>query len=88
MSSSQTSADKFWELEKRINEDKHKPGVACDTRRSKMIENIITLIEEGVIGTDDLLDFSDNLVSTVQLMLELYKGEKSAKDNGWNDYNI
>lgn len=88
LSSSDNPADKFWKLEKRINTDKHRIGVACDMRRSKMIENIITLIEEGVIGIDDLLDFSDHLVSTVQLILELYQGEKSAKDNGWNNYNI
>lgn len=88
LSSSDNPADKFWELEKRIKTDKCKTGVVCEMSRSKMVENIISLITEGVIGTDDLLEFSDNLKSTVQLMLELYQGEKSAEDNGWNNYNI
>ena len=88
LSCSDNPADKFWKLEKRINTDKHKTGVVCDMRRSKMVENIISLITEGVIGIDDLAEFSDNLKSTVQLMLELYQGEKSAEDDGWNNYNI
>lgn len=86
LSSSQTSADKFWELEKRINADKHKTGVACDMRKSKMVENITSLITEGVITIDDISEFSDKLKATVQLMLEIYKGEKSAEDNGWNNF--
>lgn len=86
LSSSNNPADKFWELEKRIKTDKCKTGVVCEMSRSKMVENIISLITEGVIGTDDLLEFSDNLKSTVQRMLELYQGEKSAEDNGWNNF--
>lgn len=88
LSSSDNPADKFWELEKRIKIDKHKTGIVCEMSRSKMIENIISLITEGVIGIDDLAEFSDNLKSTVQLILEVYQGEKSAEDDGWNNYNI
>ena len=51
-----------------------------------MVEKIISLITEGVIGIDDLAEFSDNLKSIVQLMLEVYQGEKSAEDNGWNSF--
>lgn len=76
LSSSDNPADKFWELEKRIDTDKHKIGVACDMRRSKMVENIISLITEGVITIDDISEFSDNFKATVQLMIEIYKGEK------------
>ena len=86
LSSSNNPADKFWGLEKRINTDKHKIGVACDMRRSKMVENITSLITEGVITIDDISEFSDNLKATVQLMLKLYKGEQSAEDNGWNNF--
>ena len=86
LSSSDNPADKFWKLEKRINTDKHKTGVVCDMRRSKMVEKIISLITEGIITIDDISEFSDNLKATVQLMLELYKGEKSAEDNGWNNF--
>lgn len=87
LNSSDNPADKFWKLEKRIKTDKHKTGVVCEISRSKMVENIISLITEDVIGTEDLLEFTDNLKSTVQLMLELYQGEKWVKDNGWSNYN-
>jgi len=86
--SSDNPSNKFWELEKRINKDKHKTGVVCDMRRSKMVENIISLITEGVISIDEISKFSDNLRATVQLMLELYKGEKLSKYNGWSNHNI
>ena len=86
LSSSDNPADKFWKLEKRIKNDKHKTGIVCEMSRSKMIENITSLITEGVITIDDISEFSDNLKATVQLMLEIYKGEKSAEDNGWNNF--
>ncbi len=82
LSSSDNPADKFWKLEKHINTDKHKTGVVCDMRRSKMVEKIISLITEGVITIDDISEFSDNLKATVQLMLGIYKGEKSAEVDG------
>ena len=53
----------------RIATDKLKTGVVCDMRRSKMVENIISFIDDGVIGIDDLSEFSDNLKETVHLML-------------------
>ncbi len=65
LSSSDNLSNKFWELEKRINRDKHKTGVVCDMRRSKMVENITTLITEGVITIDDISEFSGNLKATV-----------------------
>ena len=76
LNSSKVSSEKFWELEKRIKTDKHKTGVICDMRRSKLVENIISLISEGVIIADDLSEFSDDLKSTVQLMIERYHRNK------------
>lgn len=69
LNSSNSPADKFWELEKRINTDKHKTGVVCDMRKSKMVENIISFITDGVIGIDDLSEFGDDLKVAIQLIL-------------------
>lgn len=85
---SDSPAEKFWSLEKRIKTDKHKTGVVCEMTRSKMLENIISLIIDGAIDIDDLAEFSNNLKSTVKLMLELYQGEKSAEKSGWNKSNL
>ena len=69
------SADKkpseiFWELEKRIKNDKHHPGVIIDVRKSSVILDIIRLIRLDVITYDDLTDFSDELQLTVKMLLD------------------
>lgn len=52
---------KFWELEKRIREDKKNPGVTIDIRRSTAVHNIILLLSYEVITVEDLRDFSAKL---------------------------
>ena len=56
------ASDKFWELEKRIREDKRKTAVlARDIRRSNMLSLMMDLIHEGAISADDLDGFSKDL---------------------------
>ena len=83
LSSSENASEKFWELEKRIKQDKRSTGVICEVKRSNLIENILSLINEGVICFYDLSEFSDNLQATFKLMLEIMQGEKSAEEDGW-----
>ena len=72
LSRDQNASDIFWELEKRIREDKRKTGVlARDIRRSNMLRLIINLIYEGAISEDDLKDFSEDLQDTVKTRLEI-----------------
>ena len=47
-------SDKFWALEERINKDKKDKGVILRKSRSQMLSNILSLIEEGAIGYEDL----------------------------------
>ena len=82
LSSNENASDKFWKLEKRIKQDKRRTGVICEVKRSNLIENILLLINEGVICFDDLSVFSNNLQATVKLMLEIMQGEKSAEEDG------
>ena len=44
-------SEKFWELEKRIKTDRRKKGVICELRKSIMVDNIISLINEDAITT-------------------------------------
>ena len=81
LSSNENASDKFWKLEKRIKQDKRSTGVICEVKRSNLIENIFSLINEGVICFDDLSEFSDNLQATVKLMLEILQGKKSAEED-------
>lgn len=60
---------KFWQLEKRIHQDKRKPGVLIDMRRSMMIQNILGLLNDEIITINDLDDFSDELKETINRWL-------------------
>ncbi len=63
-------SEKFWDLEKRINEDKKSAGVILEMRRSQLISNIAHLINDGVIGFDDLKEFSDGLKDSVRVFTD------------------
>ncbi len=64
-------SDKFWKLEKRINQDKNHRGVLIEMRRSLFIRNLVSLVQEGVIEVSDLNDFSDKLIKTVLGLLKI-----------------
>ena len=53
------ASEKFWELEKRIKEDKHHPGVIMELKKSEVIWDIARLIRLNVIMYEDLSEFSD-----------------------------
>lgn len=61
LNNDKASSEKFWELEKRINSDKHSPGVSVQFRKSDMLSIILRLISDGVICYDDLSEFGDGL---------------------------
>lgn len=60
------ASDKFWELEKRIREDKRSVGVVADMRRSQMYSNLLSLLVNEIIREDDLDGFSEELSETVK----------------------
>lgn len=64
------ASDNFWELEKRIINDKKRPGVCLDLKKSDVYWDIAKLIDDEVITFDDLDDFSDDLKSAVTLILK------------------
>ena len=74
-----SAADNFWELEKRIREDKKHPGVIVDMRRSTFVYHLIDLLADDVITYDDLDGFNDNLKDTVcqlaKRQKEIYSGD-------------
>ena len=65
------ASEKFWELEKRIKEDKHHPGVIMELKKSEVIWDIVRLIRLKVITYDDLSDFSNELQMEVKRILEM-----------------
>ena len=65
------ASEKFWELEKRIKEDKRQPGVIMELSKSEAIWDIVRLIRLKVITYYDLSEFSDKLQQEVKRILEM-----------------
>lgn len=63
------ASTKFWELEKKIKNDRRKPGVLIEVRKSEMIWDLVRLIHDGAITMNDLEEFSNELKESVEFML-------------------
>lgn len=61
LADSGAASDKFWELDRRIQEDGKRVGVSARMSRSNMYHNLAMLLVDGVITLSDLDDFSDDL---------------------------
>ena len=64
------ASTKFWELEKRIKQDKKNPGVLIELSKSDMLWDIAGLIRRNIITIEDLVEFSDALKEEVTLILQ------------------
>ena len=67
------ASDKFWELEKRIQNDRRHPGVIIEVSKSNAVFDIVRLIRLDVITYDDLADFSDDLQQAVKELLDIHR---------------
>lgn len=64
------ASDIFWELDKRMREDKRKAGVVVrDMSRSNMDMHIMNLLSEGAITLDDLSEFSEEYRGRIELIM-------------------
>ena len=60
------ASKRFWELEKRIKQDKKCPGVLItDMSKASAIYDIATLVREEIISIKELNDFSSDLREAV-----------------------
>ena len=63
----------FWELEKRIKEDKKYPGVIIrDLDKSNFDDYTLILIRDKLINEDDIKDFSDEFKENIKKRRETY----------------
>lgn len=65
-----SAAENFWEVQKRIREDKRSVGVIADMRKSMFWINMIRLLRQEVITLDDLDGFSEELVGKLRMIFE------------------
>ncbi len=68
-------SERFWQLYERIMADKRSSGVQLRLSRSKLLESILWLIDDGVITVEDLEDFSDELKETVNTCMAIRRWE-------------
>ena len=73
MSEEGEPSEKFWRLERKIQEDKKSVGVIAEVTRKKMETTMIALIRENVIGWDDLESFSEELIKTIEYIIKNFK---------------
>lgn len=73
------ASEKFWEVEKRIKSDKRKPGVLIEMKRSRMISNILELLQDETIVMDDLDEFSDTFKETIRGYINSWGNTKGCK---------
>lgn len=58
-------SDKFWQLEKRISNDKQHRGVVIRLRKQDLAYDLAALINDGVITLADIEEFSEGLKEIV-----------------------
>lgn len=69
LSSLGSASDHFWELEKRIKNDKKHPGVILEMKKSEAIWDIAIFIKKKVITIKELEGFSQELIDSVTEIL-------------------
>lgn len=59
------ASEKFWKLEKQINQDKQKAGVIIEMKRSNVFPCIVDLLKLRIITKKDLEGFSNDFIAAV-----------------------
>lgn len=68
LTSDKKASDKFWELERKINSDKKKPGVMLMLKRSDAIFQIARMLKDKTITPADIEDFSEELKEAIMVL--------------------
>ncbi len=68
LTSDSSASEKFWKIEKRVNQDKQSPGVIARMSRGTMFQNVVAMLNDGVITEADLENFSEGFRETVRML--------------------
>ena len=71
LSSDRNASDRLWALDKRLRVDKRSLGVSIEMRKSVMTQNLVNLIQDGVITLNDIGNFSDELQKEIRYRVAL-----------------
>ena len=64
------ASENFFELEKRIRNDKRSFGVSARISRNNMFQIVVSLPANAVITIDDLKDFSDEFTESINFCIK------------------
>ncbi|MGI6766706.1 MAG: hypothetical protein ACOX4R_05740 [Lentihominibacter sp.] len=70
LSKNEDASEKFWELDKRIKDDRRKPGVQLRLDKKNVDIDLVRLIQDEAITLDDLDGFSEELKMRVKTLLQ------------------
>lgn len=61
-------SERFWTLNKRIQEDRRRPGVQIELRKQSAVFELARLIADGAVSLDELDGFSEELQNMVRIL--------------------
>ena len=61
-------SERFWALNKRIQEDRRRPGVQIELRKQSAVFELARLIADGAVSLDELDGFSEELQNMVRIL--------------------
>ena len=64
---------KFWKLDEWIREDKRKPGVQLELKKSEVAWDLAKLINDKVITFEDISEFSEDMQQWVQQLTNVFR---------------
>ena len=66
LNSDERASTKFWEMEKKIKQDRSKPGVLLSLEKKNVDFDLMHLLKDEAINFDDLEGFSPELIERVR----------------------
>ena len=78
-------SERFWNLEKRINQDKRTIGVIIHVKKSNMLWQLAQFIGDGIAPEEELAEFSEDVQQAVRLILSHWTSYECEITEGPND---
>ena len=78
-------SERFWNLEKRINQDKRTISVIIHIKKSNMLWQLAQFIGDGIAPEEELAEFSEDVQQAVRLILTHWASYECEITEGPND---
>ena len=72
---SRQPSERFWALNKRIREDRRKPGVQLELRKQNVVFDLAQLIADGAVLLDGCNGFSEEFQNMLRVLCKRFEPE-------------